>query len=156
MQEISPLGIPVIFLTAKSQLDDKIAGLRAGADDYMVKPFAIIELVTRVETVLRRYREYSSIFRLDELEVRMDEHKVLLDGEEVELTVKEFALLEILIANQNLALSREKLLALVWGAGFLGETRTIDVHIQKLRKKLCLEKRIRTIYKVGYRLEVTP
>ncbi len=154
MKEIAPLGIPVIFLTAKDQLDDKITGLRSGADDYIVKPFAIIELITRIETVLKRYQVHSSIFRLEQLEVRLDEHVVLLNDEQVELTTKEFSLLSILIANQNLALSREKLLSQVWGVEFMGETRTIDVHIQKLRKKLSLEDRIKTVYKVGYRLEV--
>lgn len=154
MKEIAPIGIPVIFLTAKDQLDDKITGLRSGADDYIVKPFAIIEVITRIETVLKRYQVHSSIFRLEQLEVRLDEHVVLLNDEQVDLTTKEFSLLTLLIANQNLALSREKLLSLVWGVEFMGETRTIDVHIQKLRKKLSLEDRIKTVYKVGYRLEV--
>lgn len=154
MAEIAPLKIPVIFLTAKDQLQDKIAGLRAGADDYMVKPFAIIELITRMDTVLKRYQMNGTIFRLDRLEVRLEEHLALLDGEPVELTTKEFALLNILIENRNIALSREQLLSLVWGTDFMGETRTIDVHIQKLRKKLSLEERIVTVYKVGYRLEV--
>lgn len=154
MREIGPLGIPVIFLTAKEELTDKIKGLKLGADDYMVKPFAAIELLTRIETVLKRYKANGSVFMLDNLEVRLDERIALLNNEQIELTTKEFMLLEILIRNKNIALSREKLLELVWGYEYMGDTRTIDVHIQKLRKKLRLEDRIKTVFKVGYRLEV--
>lgn len=154
MKEIEPLGIPVIFLTAKKELTDKIAGLKLGADDYMVKPFATIELLTRIETILKRYKAHGHVFVLDNLEVRFDEHLVLLNNEQIELTTKEFMLLEILIRNKNIALSRDKLLELVWGYDYIGESRTIDVHVQKLRKKLHLEERIKTVFKVGYRLEV--
>jgi len=154
MQEIAPLGIPVIFLTAKDDMDDKITGLKLGADDYMVKPFAAIELITRIDAVLRRYKSHETVFRIDDLEVYFDEHKVLLNGVNIQLTSKEFLLLTTFIQNKNIALSREKLLELVWGYDYVGDTRTIDVHIQKLRKKLNLEKRINTVYKLGYRLEV--
>lgn len=154
MKEIEPLEIPVIFLTAKEALADKIRGLKLGADDYMVKPFATIELLTRIETVLKRYKASGHVFELDNLEVRFEEHLVLLNNEQIELTTKEFMLLEILIRNKNIALSRDKLLELVWGYDYMGETRTIDVHVQKLRKKLHLEDRIKTVFKVGYRLEV--
>lgn len=153
MRLIEPLGIPVIFLTAKDQLDDKIAGLRLGADDYIVKPFAALELITRIEAVLRRYHAHSDTFVVDGLEVRLDERVTLLDGQEIELTIKEFELLLALIRNKNLALSRDKLLELVWGYDYAGETRTVDVHIQRLRKKLRLDDRIKTVYKLGYRLE---
>lgn len=153
MKAIEPLGIPVIFLTAKEELADKITGLKLGADDYMVKPFATIELLTRIETVLKRYKANCDVFMLNNLEVRFDEHLVLLNNEQIELTTKEFMLLEILIRNKNIALSRDKLLELVWGYDYMGETRTVDVHVQKLRKKLRLEDRIKTVFKVGYRLE---
>jgi DNA-binding response OmpR family regulator len=154
MKEIAPLGIPVIFLTAKDGIDDRVTGLKLGADDYMVKPFAAIELMTRIETVLKRYQSKEAIFKIDEVEVYFEEHRVLLDGEKVELTSKEFALLTTLIQNKNIALSREKLLDMIWGYDYVGETRTVDVHIQKLRKKLRLENRIHTVYKLGYRFEV--
>ncbi len=154
MKEIEPLEIPVIFLTAKEDLTDKITGLKLGADDYMVKPFATIELLTRIETVLKRYKINGSTFILDNLEIDLDAHTVLVDNEPVELTTKEFMLLEILIRNKNIALSREKLLDLVWGYDYMGETRTVDVHVQRLRKKLGLDDKIKTVFKMGYRLEV--
>ena len=154
MKEIEPLKIPVIFLTAKEDLTDKITGLKLGADDYMVKPFATIELLTRIETVLKRYKTNGSTFILDNLEINLDAHTVLMDNEPIELTTKEFMLLEILIRNKNIALSREKLLELVWGYDYMGETRTVDVHIQRLRKKLGLDDKIKTVFKMGYRLEV--
>ncbi len=154
MKEIEPLEIPVIFLTAKEELNDKITGLKLGADDYMVKPFATIELLTRIETVLKRYKINGNNFILDNLEIDLDAHTVLMNNEPIELTTKEFMLLEILIRNKNIALSREKLLELVWGYDYMGETRTVDVHIQRLRKKLGLDDKIKTIFKMGYRLEV--
>lgn len=154
MKQIEPIGIPVIFLTAKDRLDDKISGLKLGADDYIVKPFETIELITRIETVLRRYNKNTNIFVLDDLQVRLNEHVVTLAGQEIELTIKEFELLKALIDNKNLALSRDKLLELVWGYDYMGETRTVDVHIQRLRKKLHMEDAIKTVFKLGYRLEV--
>jgi DNA-binding response OmpR family regulator len=154
MKQISPMGIPVIFLTAKDRLDDKISGLKLGADDYIVKPFAAIELVTRIETVLRRCKATANVFTLGDLEVKLDERVAMLNGCEIELTVREFELLQILIDNKNIALSREKLLELAWGFDYMGETRTVDVHIQRLRKKLSMEDSIKTVYKLGYRLEV--
>jgi DNA-binding response OmpR family regulator len=154
MKEIEPLQIPVIFLTAKEELNDKITGLKLGADDYIVKPFATIELLTRIETVLKRYKINDNTVLLDNLEINLDAHTILMDNEQVELTTKEFMLLEVLIRNKNIALSREKLLELVWGYDYMGETRTVDVHIQRLRKKLGLEDKIKTVFKMGYRLEV--
>ena len=154
MQDIQPLGIPVIFLTAKDRIDDKVTGLKLGADDYMVKPFAAIELITRIETILRRCKKDAGVFRLENVEVRLDEHIVFYNGQRVELTSKEFDLLCVLIDNRNLALSRDKLLELVWGFDYMGETRTVDVHIQRLRKKLGLDNYIVTVFKYGYRLEV--
>ena len=154
MKEIEPIRIPVIFLTAKDHLEDKILGLKLGADDYIVKPFAVIELITRIETVLRRYKANTDKFILDNLEVRLEERVVTLNGREIELTIQEFDLLKTLINNKNLALSRDKLLELAWGYDYTGETRTVDVHIQRLRKKLNMDDSIKTVYKLGYRLEV--
>lgn len=154
MKKIEPMRIPVIFLTAKDRMEDKILGLKLGADDYIVKPFETIELITRIETVLRRCNLNTNTFILGSLEVKLKEHIVLLDGDKIELTIKEFELLRVLIDNKNLALSRDKLLELVWGYEYMGETRTVDVHIQRLRKKLNMEEIIKTVYKLGYRLEV--
>jgi len=154
VQDILPLGIPVIFLTAKDRIEDKVTGLKLGADDYIVKPFAAIELVARIETVLRRCKKDEDIFRLGNVEVRRNERIVFCNAEQVELTSKEFDLLCVLIQNKNLALSRDKLLELVWGFEYVGETRTVDVHIQRLRKKLGFDERIKTVFKHGYRLEV--
>lgn len=147
-------GTPTIFLTAKRSVDDRIKGLFMGADDYLTKPFEMLELVARVEAVLRRTKKEEDTFIIDDLKVEFKSKRLLLKGEVVDCTPKEFELLEVLIKNRNIALSREKLLELVWGYEYIGETRTVDVHIQKLRKKLGLENRIVTVYKTGYRLEV--
>lgn len=146
-------GIPVIFVTAKDRLDDKVRGLKLGADDYIVKPFESTELLARIEAVLRRINP-NRCFTMDHVEVYLDEHVVKLRGVEVELTNREFELLAVLIQNRNSALSRERLLDLAWGYDYFGDTRTVDMHIAKLRKKLSLENRIKTVYKIGYRLEV--
>lgn len=154
MRKIAPLHIPVIFLTAKDSLTDKVTGLQLGADDYIVKPFETLELLARIEAVLRR--SGTSLLRqvkLGNLLIKLDEHIVLKDGQAVELTAKEFSLLDVLLRNKNIALSRERLLELVWGYDFVGESRTVDVHILKLRKKLDLTERIKTVPKLGYRLE---
>lgn len=151
-QQIS--GIPTIFLTARSSLSDKVKGLKLGADDYIVKPFEMIELLARVEAVLRRTKKANDSFELDGLHVDFRSRQVYVDGKLVECTPKEFDLLEVLINNRNIALSRDKLLDLAWGYDYIGDSRTVDVHIQKLRKKLDMENRIKTVYKLGYRLEV--
>lgn len=146
--------IPVILVTARSQLDDRLQGLRLGADDYIVKPFEILELVARVDAVLRRTKAVSSTFTFDDILVDFDARKVYRQGAEVALTPKEFDLLDTLIRNRNLAMSREKLLDIVWKYDFEGDERTVDVHIRKLRKKLGLDKQLKTVFKTGYRLEV--
>lgn len=149
----SAQGTAVIFLTAKDGLADRIKGLNLGADDYIVKPFDVIELLARINAVLRRTYKQNSVFELDGVRIDFDSRKVSYEGEPVELTPKEYDLLEELVVNRNIALSREKLLENVWGYDYMGDTRTIDVHIQKLRKKLNWENRIVTVYKLGYRLE---
>lgn len=146
-------GIPVIFLTAKSELSDKLKGLTKGADDYITKPFQMLELVARVEAVLRRTRKTESCFTLENVTLDFKRRQIFLDGNSVDCTPKEYELMETLVRNRNIALPREKLLELVWGYDFEGGTRTVDVHIQRLRAKLGLEKRIVTVYKLGYRLE---
>jgi len=145
--------VPVIFLTARVNLADRVEGLTLGADDYIVKPFETLEVVARVAAVLRRARRQETVFTLDDARVELASREAYWKGEPVELTPQEFALLETLIRNRNLALSREKLLELAWGYDYAGDTRTVDVHIQKLRRKLGLTDRIKTVYKLGYRLE---
>ena len=147
-----PPDQPVIFVTAKTALDDKLRGLGLGAEDYIVKPFEVLELLARVETVLRRTSRNTTVFEFRDLVVDLNARQVRRAGRAVALTPQEFALLEALVVNRNLALSREKLLALAWGYDYEGETRTVDVHIQRLRKKLGLEQEIQTVFKVGYRL----
>jgi two-component system, OmpR family, alkaline phosphatase synthesis response regulator PhoP len=144
--------IPVILLTAKDSLKDKVKGLNLGADDYMTKPFEGIELIARVKALLRRSVKEERIKEFEDIKLCTEQRKVFKAGIEVELTPKEFELLNILVDNKGIALSREKLLELVWDYDFEGNTRTIDMHIQRLRTKLRTDK-ITTVYKLGYRLE---
>jgi len=151
---IKKLQTPTIFITAKDGLEDRLTGLSLGADDYIVKPFEMLELLARIEAVLRRTKKNNTTFNLDNTTIDLTTRIAKVNGQEVDLSPKEFDLLEVLIRNQNIALSREKLLELAWGYDYYGETRTVDNHIQKLRSKLNWEERIKTIYKLGYRLEV--
>ena len=153
LERIKPTGTPVIFLTAKGAVEERIRGLKAGADDYLSKPFQIGELLARVEAVLRRRRPGAEILRLGDVTVRTDSRQVEKGGCPVILTAKEFDLLAELLQNKNVALHREQLYEKVWKEPFLGETRTLDSHIQRLRKKLGWEDQIKTIFRIGYRLE---
>lgn len=153
MERIKDLNIPVIFLTAKNGLSDKITGLRSGAEDYIVKPFETIELLARIEIVLRRYSKNTKCIEFKNLKIYEDERVIKKGGEAVELTLKEFELMVSLVKNKNMALSRDYLLEKIWGYEYIGETRTIDTHIQKIRKKLDIADNIKTVYKIGYRLE---
>ena len=149
-----PADLPVIFVTAKNSVSDQLTGLNLGADDYIVKPFDVLVLIARVENVLRRTRKNDTIFAINDCVIDLAKRIVLKDGKEVVLTLQEFNLLETLVLNRNFALSREKLLQLAWGYDYMGDSRTVDVHVQKLRKKLDLQKEIVTVFKYGYRLEV--
>ncbi|BBH19163.1 DNA-binding response regulator [Paenibacillus baekrokdamisoli] len=153
MEKIQPLGIPVIFLTAKNSVYDKVNGLKLGADDYMVKPFEAIELLARIETVLRRYGKEEHVIKFQDIQVDLDKREVTIQENTVEMTPKEYDLLVVLMKNKNIALSREQFIDRVWGGDYYGETRTVDMHIKSLRKKLQLQEHIKTIYKIGYRLE---
>lgn len=146
-------GTPIIFVTAKGELDDRLKGLTLGAEDYIVKPFEMLELIARINIVLRRSQR-DEIMQVGAVQVDLKKRLVLSEGQEIILTPQEFSLLEVLIINKNIALSRDKLLELAWGYDYIGDTKTVDVHIQKLRKKLGIENEIRTITKLGYRLEV--
>lgn len=145
---------PTILLTARSSLADRVMGLSSGADDYIVKPFEMLELVARVEAVLRRTQKNRNSFEAGDVRIDFASRQVFYKGQRVECTPKEYELLETLVKNRNIALSRERLLELVWGYDYEGDSRTIDVHIQKLRKKLGWEDVIKTVYKLGYRLEL--
>lgn len=147
-------NIPTIFLTARGGLYDRVKGLKMGADDYIVKPFEMLELLARVEAVLRRTKKNGSEFCFCGIRIDFEGRQIEKNGQPVECTPKEFELLEVLVRNRNIMLSRERLLDLVWGYDYEGSTRTVDVHIQKLRKKLELENTIKTVYKLGYRLEI--
>ncbi|WP_242274582.1 response regulator transcription factor [Bacillus cereus group sp. BfR-BA-01310] len=153
LDKIKHKDIPVIFLSAKSSITDKVKGLKMGADDYIGKPFESIELLARVETVLRRYNKKNNAIRFGNLEIYIEEMIVKKDGNSIDLTLKEFELLCLLIQNKGIALSRERILEKIWGYDYLGETRTVDMHIQRIRKKLDLDEKIRTVHKVGYRWE---
>lgn len=153
LEYIKPTGMPVIFLTAKGAVKDKIKGLKLGADDYIVKPFQIGELLARVEAVLRRYGKADKRLAFADVLINLDARQVIQNGQAVELTVKEFDLLVELIYNKNVALYRDRLYEKVWGEEFIGETRTLDSHIQRLRKKLRWGDRIKTVFRIGYRLE---
>ncbi len=152
--QIKDTKSPVIFVTAKGALNDRLKGLRLGADDYIVKPFEILELIERVDVVLRRVNGASASFEFDDISVDFNSRLVYKDGSAVDLTPKEFDLLEALIKNRNLALSRDRLIYLVWTYDFDGNDRTVDTHIQRLRKKLGIENHLKTVFKTGYRLEV--
>ncbi len=145
---------PTIFLTARNSLTDRIKGFNMGADDYLTKPFEMLELLARVEAVLRRTMKSRSCFEVGEVKIDFDSHQVFYKEQLVDCTPKEYELLEVLVNNRNIALSRDRLLELIWGYDYEGDTRTIDVHIQKLRKKLGWEDMIKTVYKLGYRLEI--
>lgn len=145
--------IPVIYLTAKADIESKLHGLKGGAEDYIVKPFEVLELLVRIEKVLERAGKLKGILYAAGLEIDTNERTVKRNGELITLKPMEFDLLVMLAKNKNIALTREKLLFGVWGANYVGETRTVDVHIAQIRKKLDLHDSIRTITKLGYRLE---
>lgn len=153
MKQLLPYDIPVIFLTAKDDLDSKISGLSGGAEDYIVKPFEVLELLVRIEKVLARFNRKEDKLVIGDLEIDTKEHIVRKAGVEINLKPMEFELLVVLAKNRNRAISREQLLKLVWGTDFVGETRTVDVHIGQLRKKLDISDCLKTISKLGYRLE---
>ena len=144
--------LPVIFLTALGSTEHKVKGLRMGADDYLPKPFEIVELLARVEAVLRRYHKTETMIQVNNVTIDTASHRVTLDGEEIYLTPKEFDLLLLFARNKNRALYRETIYETVWGGEYMGQSRTVDLHVQRLKKKLHWEEMIVAVYKVGYRL----
>lgn len=153
LEYVKPLGTPVIFLTAKGGLNERIKGLKLGADDYITKPFQVGELTARVEALLRRYGKINKRLSFADVKIDIASRTVTKAGQPVELTVKEFDLLVELVQNKNVALYRERLYEKVWGEEFMGDTRTLDSHIQRLRRKLNWENHIKTVFRIGYRLE---
>lgn len=153
IEKIKKYNIPIIFVTAKESVLDRVKGLRLGAEDYIVKPFETIELLARIEVVLRRYNKDSNNIRFKNIEVDTNQRVAKVNGKEVYLTAKEYDLLILFLQNKNMALSREQILDRVWGFEYGGETRTVDIHVQRIREKLDLKDSIKTVFKVGYRLE---
>lgn len=153
MEYIRPMEIPVIFITAKHEVRDRVKGLKLGADDYLVKPFDVVELVARVEAVLRRYNKMQKLLTAGDVTVDVEAHRVMKAGRPVALTNKEFGLLVLFMKNKNVALFRETLYEKVWEEEFFGDSRTLDLHVQRLRRKLSWEQNLLAVYKVGYRLE---
>lgn len=154
MEYIRPLGIPVIFLTAKDALDDRVKGLKMGAEDYIVKPFEVAELIARVEVVLRRYKKTEDTFELNGLYVDASSMVARRGDKEISLTPKEFDLLLLFLRTPNTALYRENIYEKVWGGELEYGSKTVDLHVQRLRKKAGLEKELKSVSKVGYRLDV--
>ncbi len=153
MEYIRPMNIPVIFITAKASLNDRMKGLTSGAEDYIVKPFEIVELLARINIVLRRYNKLGDLLTFRNIMLDEESRVAKIDGKEIELTRKEFDLLVYFVRNKNITLFREKLYEEIWGEEADIQSRTLDLHIQRIRKKMGLAKYLRTIYKVGYRLE---
>jgi len=148
LEYIKPTGISVIFLTAKGTVKDRIQGLKMGADDYIVKPFQSGEVLARMEAVLRRYGKGARQLSFADVTIDLESRRVFQEGKAIELTVKEFDLLVELIRNKNIALYRDKLYEKVWNEPFMGDTRTLDTHIQRLRRKLGWEAYIKTVFRI--------
>ena len=153
MERVRDADVSVIFLTAMQNLMDKVNGLKLGAEDYIVKPFEALELLARIEVVLRRRGKLSPVITYGDIVVDTAKHTVERCGAPVALTPKEFDVLVYFLRNQDVAIPRERLLATVWGYEFVGESRTVDIHVQQIRKKLKLHADLVTIPKLGYRLE---
>ena len=153
LEYIKQYSIPVIFLTAKTDVSDRVRGLRAGAEDYISKPFEILELLARVETVLRRYGKTSDVLKFGNIEIDQRSRVVRRDGKAILLTAKEFDLLVYFVRNRGTALYRSQIYSEVWESDEMGSTRTVDLHVQRLRRKLGLQDTLVPVYKIGYRLE---
>ena len=153
MEYARTLELPVIFLTALGTTENKVKGLRMGADDYLTKPFEIVELLARVEAVLRRYHKGETVLEVFDVVIDTASRSVTRGGEQIALTMKEFDLLLLLARNRNIALYRETIYENVWGGDYMGQSRTVDLHIQRLKKKLNWDIEISAVFKVVYRLE---
>lgn len=155
MEYAKTLSLPVIFITAMGTTNHKVTGLKMGAEDYITKPFEIVELLARVEAVLRRYHKIGKIIKVLDVEIDLSSRIVLQNGQQVLLTLKEYELLLFFVRNPNIALYREVIYEQVWEKEYTGDSRTVDLHVQRLKKKLGWEGHICAIYKIGYRLETS-
>ena len=153
MEYAKTLQLPVIFITAMGTTEHKVKGLKMGAEDYISKPFEIVELLARVETVLRRYNKIGKTIRVLDVEIDLSSRVVIQNGQQVLLTLKEYELLLFFARNPNIALYREVIYEQVWEKEYTGDSRTIDLQVQRLKKKLGWDKHICAVYKIGYRLE---
>ena len=154
LEYIKPLKIPVIFITAKNSLNDRVMGLKMGAEDYIVKPFEIVELLARIEVVLRRYNKLNTTITVRDLVIDTVAMSVTKNGKEIPLTNKEYELLLLFAQNPGVALYRETIYERIWGGDYPCDSRTVALHVQRMRKKLGLEDCLKTINKIGYRLEI--
>ncbi len=154
MEYIRPMKIPVIFITARHDVHDKVKGLKLGAEDYLVKPFDVLELVARVEVVLRRYHKTDQILSAGDVTVDLEALTVTKAGKPFILTNKEYGLLVLFMQNKNVALFKETLYEKVWKDEYIADSRTLELHVQRLRRKMGWEKNLVAVYKVGYRLEI--
>lgn len=152
LEQTKEFGVPVIFLTAMQEITDKVKGLRLGAEDYIVKPFEALELLARIEVVLRRYYKTNNILKYNNIDIDVLSHSATQDKKPVSLTPKEFEVLLYFIEHQDTVISREQLLAAVWGFEFAGETRTVDTHVQQVRRKMDLKGKLVSVPKYGYKL----
>lgn len=152
MEYIRPMGIPVIFITAMASLDNRVKGLTSGAEDYIVKPFEIVELLARINIVLRRYNKTETTLQYNDINIDTENRVVRKGGVEIKLTPKEFDLLVLFVRNVNITLFKDKIFETIWETEWQPESRTVDLHVQRLRKKLDLKDNLKTAYSTGYRL----
>lgn len=154
LPELKKYGIPVIFLTARGEVQNKVRGLKEGAEDYIVKPFEMLELLVRIEKVLERNGKNDHLICIYDVEIDTEKRTVMKDGKEVYLKPMEYECLLMFVRHKNKALTRGQILGALWGMEFEGETRTVDAHVGRIRKKLNWGNVIKTIPTIGYRLEV--
>ena len=155
MEYIKEMGIPVVFLTAKANLEDKVKGLRLGAEDYIVKPFEMLEVLARIEGILRRHGKLQTKIQIEDLEINTSAMTVFKSGKEIALTKKEYDLLLLFVRNPNIVLYKSTIYERVWGGEYPEKTRTVELHIQRLKKKLDWPEKIKPVHMIGYRLEVS-
>lgn len=156
MEYVQSVDTPAIFITAKSSVNDRVRGLRLGAEDYIVKPFEILEVLARVEGILKRHGKLQQVIRIEDLEINTQAMQVLKNGIEIPLTRKEYELLLLFVRNPNIVLYKSTIYERVWGGEYPEKTRTVELHVQRLKKKLGWNEQLKLVYMVGYRLEVSP
>lgn len=156
MEYVQSVDTPAIFITAKSSVNDRVRGLHLGAEDYIVKPFEILEVLARVEGILKRHGKLQQVIRIEDLEINTQAMQVLKNGIEIPLTRKEYELLLLFVRNPNIVLYKSTIYERVWGGEYPEKTRTVELHVQRLKKKLGWNEQLKLVYMVGYRLEVSP